>query len=388
MSAERRSGTTTIVWIVVVLGVILLTVLLAPSDSTERPYDLDSPAPEGYRGLRLLVEGLGASVDEVDAGAVDQRSVDRYDVVFVPDGGAPGRVVARWRRFVEAGGRLVLGAPLDDFGPVGTDVDDVPPYFGGLAMSAGECDLDTIDGAGRITLPPLYGGVVVGRGDTSCYGDGEHAIVVRRTIGDGEVVVLASPDLLTNQTMGAPPPDEPVGPVRGNAVIAQRLLAPDLPGGARLAVVTEGAAPIADGTRTVTDHMSWGVKLGLLQLVIAFGYLTVSRARRHGRVVTEEAPVDIAGSAFVQAVGGLLERQGDCARVAEILRDGECRALARRLGVPPTISRSELAAVVAARTERDTAAVERLLTGPVVDESGLVELTRELDSLRQEALHV
>ena len=74
--------------------------------------------------------------------------------------------------------------------------------------------------------------------------------------------------------------------------------------------------------------------------------------------------------------------------VAENTGEGQCRELARRLGLPRTAGRPELAAVVAARTGREPAAVLSLLTDPVDSDAGLVTLTRELDSLRQEALHV
>src|SRR5690606_12276607 len=112
-----------------------------------------------------------------------------------------------------------------------------------------------------------------------------------------------------------------------------------------------------------------------LQLGVAFGFYAFSRGRRHGRVVTEPAPVTIAGSAFVEAVGSLLERQGDVGRAAEVLREGRCRELARRLGRPRSITRAELAGVVAARTGRDPAEVVGLLSDPVDSDADLVALT-------------
>ena len=182
-----------------------------------------------------------------------------------------------------------------------------------------------------------------------------------------------------------------MGAIPGNAVVAQRLLGSGAGAepGRRLGVVTSGIADVAPtGEKSLTDFMSTGVKLGLLELGVAFLFYAWARGRRHGRVVTEPAPVTIAGSAFVEAVGSLLERQGDVPRAAEVVREGQCRELARRLGLPRTAGRPELAAVVAARTGREPAAVLSLLTDPVDSDAGLVTLTRELDSLRQEALHV
>lgn len=405
MSGRGGRGPGFLIWGAVVAVVVAVTVAIAPDGSTTGPYDLSSTEPDGYRGLDLLLDRMGASVEDVDAGELAGAIADdggaAFDIVFVPaSGGATRREVAAWREFAASGGRVVLGEPSPHLGGrPASDGGPVPGFAGAavVSMEPGVCDIATLRGIGPITVPYLWTWAEPDPArDTSCFGDGDAALVVRRPVGSGEVVTLAVPDLFTNATMGAPAPEAPVGPVRSNAVLAQRLLATRLltptpdPGAprVRVAIVTSGLGAVAAGEKTVTDHMSWGVRLGLLQLVVAFAWYAVASARRHGRVVTEEAPVDIAGSAFVEAVGGLYERQGDCGRAAEILREGECRTLARRLGAPPTIGRSELAAVVAARTDREATAVQRLLTDPVEDRAELVELAQALDSLREETLHV
>lgn len=356
------------------LAAVVLTIVLLPSSDETQRYDLDSAQPDGYRGLRLLLEETGTDVDRVDADDVTEETP--ADTVFVPDAaGAGGEQVARWRRYAEAGNTLVLGSPVDGLGAPASDV--------GFSGVDGTCSVDGLAGDEDIVIPFVDTGVEVGA-DDGCFGDGESALIVGRFVGDGEIITLATPDLFTNTTMGAPEPDQPVGRVPDNAVVAQVLL-----GTPRLAVVTSGVEAVGvDGEKGLTDFMSPGVKLGILELGVAFGFYAVARGRRHGRVVTEPLPVTIAGSAFVEAVGSLLERQGDHARTAEVLREGECRRLALRLGLPRSMSRHDLAAVVAERTGRDRAEVERLLTQPVDSETALVEITRELDSLRQEALHV
>ena len=193
--------------------------------------------------------------------------------------------------------------------------------------------IDDLGEAGPIRAPFLTQGVDAGDGD-SCYGDERVALVVRQRLDRGEIVTLATPDLFTNEIMGAPEPEQSVGAIPGNAVVAQRLLGSGAGAepGRRLGVVTSGIADVAPtGEKSLTDFMSTGVKLGLLELGVAFLFYAWARGRRHGRVVTEPAPVTIAGSAFVEAVGSLLERQGDVPRAAEVVREGQCRELARRL---------------------------------------------------------
>ena len=384
--ATSRGGSAR--WILLVLAAVALTVILLPSRETDRPYDLDSAQPGGYRGLRLLLEETGTSVDRVDASDVGASFVTEADTVFVPEASGAGAALTRqWRSYVQAGGRLVLGAPADGLGP---PADPMPAFGGGVAILPGTCTLEPLAAGQAVRMPVDIRGVWVAQ-DESCYGNTTSALIVRRPLGDGEIVTLASPDLFANSFMGAPEPDRPVGKIPDNAVLAEYALAQGPAGSVgshRLAVVTSGIAAAPDGTKGLTDFMSPGVKLGILELGAAFLFYALARGRRHGRVVTEPAPVTIAGSAFVEAVGSLLERQGDHGRAAEVLRAGECRELARRLGLPPDISRHDLAAIVAHRTGREPAAVERLLTDPIESDAALVDITRALDSLRQEALHV
>src|SRR5262249_45544028 len=151
-------------------------------------------------------------------------------------------------------------------------------------------------------------------------------LVVRERAGAGEIVTLATPDLFTNVTMGAPDIDQTsVPPVPGNAVLLERLLGETSTGSGghtRLAVVTSGTATApVNGTKSVTDFRWAGVKVGLWELRAPFVISAVFRGRRHGKLVSEPVPVAIAGSAFTEAVGDLLERQGSHQRAADVLRE-------------------------------------------------------------------
>jgi len=387
----RRSG---FVWVLLALGLII--VVLARPDA-HRPYDLDSTHDDGYRGLQLLLEANGSAVSRLDAADIDAAAAADVDVVYVPMADSVGDAMARdWEDFVGAGGRLVLGTPAASLGATAFDTGVDDEMGGGFLSTAGSftepdvCDVDGLDELAAIWTP-FSSGLLEVDDQQSCFGNGDVAAVVRRTIGSGEVTTVAGPELFTNASMGAPDVGEEsaaAGELADNAVLAQRLLSPD--GAKRVGVVTSGisTAPL-NGSKTLTDFLPSGVKLGLLQLVVAFFVYAMYRGRRHGRVVHDEVPVSIEGSAFVEAVGNLLERQGEHGRAAEVLRTGVSRDLARRLGLPTAVARPDLAAVIAQRTGRDPAAVaDVLIHRAVASDDALVTLSHELESIRQEALHV
>lgn len=378
-------------WMLVVVGAAVLTALLVPSGSDPTPYDLGSAAPDGYRGLRLLLDSFGVTTERISAGAVNGDLTASVNIVFVPEGDRVGRDVAtQLEAFANRGGRVVLGAPTDWLGP--RAVSDPTAETGSSDDACTMPELADAGGASQLNVPFSMASVVVGPGDEFCYGDEASAEIVRTTSeigGGGELITVGSPDLFANDAMGLPAPGEKAAPAPANAVVAQRLLGQRRGAPARLAVVTSGLdQSTSAGDKTLLDFMSPGVRLGLLEIAVAVAFFAIARGRRFGRVVTEPEPVRIAGSAFVEAVGSLLERQGDIARAAEVVREGNCRELARRLGQPAGTGRAGLAAVVAARTGRDPTAVHQLFTQPVDSEAELLALTRDLDALRQEATHV
>jgi hypothetical protein len=131
------------------------------------------------------------------------------------------------------------------------------------------------------------------------------------------------------------------------------------------------------------------VRLGLWQLVAAFVFYAWWRGRRQGRLVQEALPVEIAGSELVSAVGNLMERQGDTARTAALLRGDITRQIAERLGLPAATPVPTLAGLVAERSGRDPDEVLAVLSSrPVESPTDLVRLVDDLESIRLELLHV
>ena len=385
-ASGRIAGRPWVLW--VVMGVaIVVTVLVLPAGQSA--YDLDSAEPNGYRAMALLLGSFDGTIDRLGANDVDAPAARRLPVILIPTpaGGSPTQV-ARWRAFAEAGGTLVLGAPVDGLGASYSTEVTGPGGVGAGAPPS--CEIDRLRGIGRVKVPssaqPLASG-----GGRWCFGGSTEALVVEQRIGAGTVVTVSTPELFTNAALGMADEDRKVVPadqLPGNGLVAEALLAPD--GRAHVGVVTEGVVVTAgSGAKGFTDFISPGVKLGIAEMFAAFLYYAWFRARRHGRRVRETSPVQIAGSELVDAIGNLRERQSDPQHVARRLRAQARRELARVHGLPPTASAADVAAVLAARSGGDVAEITRALGDDVVSsDAELLALVRTLDTIRQEALHV
>ena len=371
--------------VVALLIVFVAGLVLLGGNDHGSPYDLDDPGPDGYKGLRLVLERLGAEVDEGDSSEIDVGLARSGTVVFVPVAAAtPPGETGVWEDFVRSGGRLVLGTPRDDGGPQTTE-----DPAGGMIVGAppGICEIDALADLEAID-PSGFQRLEVPAGARSCFGDGEVALVVQETIGEGTLTTLAGPRLLINDALRAHDQevDDPKGPMRDNVVMASRLLAPE--GQGRVLVITSGVASAELGEESLVSLIGSSVKLGLWQLVIAFALYAWWRGRRHGRVVTEVQPVPIAGSELVAAVGNLMSRRGDPRHAASLLRTAAVRDLAERLGVPRGTDVSVVAELIAARTGREPAAVlGPLASMPISSDGDLLRVAAQLEAIRTEVLH-
>ena len=77
-----RSGRS--VLLVVAMVLLLAGVVALRGSGAGTPYDLDDAGPQGYKGLRLALEWLGARIDRIDADQLDAAMVTRVPVAFVP----------------------------------------------------------------------------------------------------------------------------------------------------------------------------------------------------------------------------------------------------------------------------------------------------------------
>ncbi|MFN8041329.1 MAG: DUF4350 domain-containing protein [Acidimicrobiales bacterium] len=368
----ERSGRGRVLPFVLIVVALIGVALLAgqPHSDDAQAYDPTSNSPSGTKGMVLFLERLGARVDITD----EIPPADAQIALALP-GELPDDREAAVRRWVERGGVLViadstspLSAPRRESATFGGLVDEV--------MEQRTCDIPALSGA--TTLKPAGGyRMAAPPGAGTCYTRDDAAYVVDEPIGRGHVVSIGGGRLFTNELLG----DD------DNAVLVGALLAPS-PGG-RVAVLQapRSQADGGDGP-DLTSLISTGVRLAMLQLVIAFVVYAFWRGRRLGRPIVEPQPVELAGSELVDAVGNLLSQTRSPDRAAAILRADLRRALCERLGLPPDAAPEVVADTAFTRTGADRDRVLlAVVDAPVGDEAGLLAAAQAIDAVRQEVLH-
>ncbi len=358
-------------WLMLVLGVVVigLAIVAGASRPEGRAFDPDSTSPLGSRAFVELLERWGAEVQVTDR----QPPADADIAVAFPNTIAEDRS-APLREWVASGKTLIVADPGSELLPVAFGAGFGATSETSMTVSQGTCDVDAVRDARRLRVPigsPRFRRPGEGQ---ECYSEGGSAFLVALPEGEGDIVGLGSPMVFTNTMLG----DE------DNAVLAVALAAPRR--GTKVAILRlpAGATPPTG----VMDVVGTGVKLGLLQLIVAFVIYSLFRGRRLGRPLHEPLPVHLAGSELVVAVGGLLQQAKSPDRAAAILRSGLRRQIVERLGLPPDAPPQVMAETVAARTGVEP---ERVLYAvadvPVGDEVGLVALAQSIGSLREELFH-
>jgi hypothetical protein len=354
-------------WLLVIGGLVIIAVLAgAPRDGQGEPFDPSSTAPNGTKALVEMLESFGASVDPVSA----EPSPDD-DVALLFEDALGDEATAAVEDWVRAGGTLVVADPFSAYTP---PVAGATGAFGvSPTLDRDRCDIDAVDDL-TVLDPGESVRYEVEPGRASCFGDGTDAFAVVDERGLGRVVAVGGATIFTNARL-----DE-----ADNAPFAARLLVPST--ATSIAVLQAGTDPGSD--RSLSEVMSLGAKLALVQLVAAFGIYAWHRARRLGAPVPENQPVDIAGSELVLAVGQLLQQTRNPGRAAALLRTDFRRRVCERLGLPIEMGADALAEVVLARTELDPEVVRRTITDvPVATDAELLELAQTVESIRQELLH-
>ncbi len=364
-AGAARTRRTVRFWLVL-LGAVLLAALLVGAPGREGPpLDPASTDPLGTRALVLLLEARGATVELVSG------PTSRHDTALVlADDLDPNRrsVVRQW---VDAGGVLVVADPrseLHGLAPTGgARIGPVEPVLAGDCPHPALRSVERVDPAGGL----LYR---VPDGATGCFWRGDAAFVVLRSSGEGTVAALGGAAALVNGAIGQ----------ADNAVLAAALLAPR--DGTTVAFLRP--PPPGEGEAGLLDLVAPDVKQAVLQLAVAFVLFALWRARRLGRPVEEELPVELAGSELVAATGNLLQQAHRRDQAAALLRRRLTAELGERLGTGPGTAPEVVAEAAARRTGMPT---ERLLAvlagGPVADDAALVELAHTIEAIRQEVVH-
>jgi hypothetical protein len=376
MSSNRRTGA--LVAVIVVVVVVVVAIAGRPGDEA---YGLDSTDPSGYKGLRLILEDLGTTVESVDLADLADGS-SPFDAVYLPARGVPDDATATaLEELARSGGHVVVGGGLLDESEFIDDAFLEPTY---RVAQRGDCDVTELADSSGIRV--TGDGMVAAPRTQRCYGEGR-SHVVADDVGEGRLITISSPDLFTNEFMRAGDDLDRNGPLLDNSVVAVRLLQVDE--GAVVAVVTEGIGYVGPtGSSSIGDLIGPGVKLGLWQLAVAFGFYALWRAIRPGRLIEEPTPVELASSDLTAAVGNMMQRRADPADAATALRADALRRIRRRLSLDPAVPPDVVAALVADRTGREPSAVFDALAGAVPQsDAQLVALDHVLTAIRQEVTH-
>jgi hypothetical protein len=325
--------------------------------------DPASTEANGTKALRLILEEVGADVEVVSGPPLGE-----FDTMLLMLDNIGGEMAREVADHVNQGGVLVV----TDFG--GRLTPGLRPSSvagSGIAPTTLErgceitalADVDEI----RITSAPLFEPPNTG---TGCYRVEDDAWLIIRPRGDGTLVTTGGAEWLTNRGIAA----------GDNAVLATALLAPSE--GTRVAIVRPDLAlPGVAGRTTLSDLMPTAVKLGLLQLLVAFGVVVLWRARRLGAPLREVQPVRLPASELVLAVGNLFQRTAARERAAGLLRSDLRTLLTRRLGIPG--DDPALPETLADRADMDVAEVADVLHGPPPQtDQELVLLAQRAESIR------
>ncbi|MEY2570670.1 MAG: hypothetical protein QOE63_1020 [Acidimicrobiaceae bacterium] len=360
---------------VAVVALVIVAFVLGSSGGDSRvtgpSLSPSSVGGDGTKALVLLLQHVGADVRLGDVVPQPDAEValvlrDRLDSV-------QSEQLQAW---VEAGGTLVVADPSSNLSALADSAVPADALVRGTCTVQGIDDVNRLDLGSPITGPDDAGGAMYQvAGAASCFGDGQTAYVVSTTRAQGTVISIGGANPLTNDLLDQ----------ADNSVLAVALLAP----GDHTTIAVLDPNPAGRGSTGLIDLIPTRVQQGLLQLLVAFVVYALWRARRLGRPIVERQPVAIAGSRLVDAVGRLYRRTGSTRRAAADLRADLRRLLVQRYGLPANAPPDAVAEVITLRTGLDRERV-RWAVGdtPINDEATLVALAAELDSIRQEVLHV
>lgn len=339
-----------------VLAVLVGTFLSAARRTDGPPLDPDSTSPDGARALVELLDRFG-DVDVLGAVPGPEQTTavvlqDRFD----------RDAEAGLRDWVRQGGTLLVadrGSAL------------LPPVLGPFGGEASvRCDVAGLEGVRTLDLGD--GAVLDGAGSTaSCATADGSSLVVEERLGDGRIVALGGPGILTNERL-----DE-----ADNAIVAVGLLVPEP--GTRVAFL-QPRLRVGTGERSLVDLVDTPVRAALAQLAVAFGIVVLWRARRLGRPVVEPQQVRIEGAELTDAVGRLLARSRDAGRAAAVLRDRARRDLSGPLGLPLDAPAAQVVDALARRTSLGPDEARRAALDPVTTDDELVAVAALLARAREE----
>jgi len=376
----KRLGLIALLTAAVIVAIGLMS-LVTRGSGNGRPGDPDNARRAGARALAEVLRDQGVQVDvvrtieQLEAAAVNPSTTVLVGSFDYLGQGAADRV----RQHAATARRLVLLEPDDlALGDLGVSVE--PRAQGKLATEAG-CSSEVADPHDRIDVATTVYRVPTGAAGCYSNNDGAAVVILPRSAGLPQTVVLGSLQAVTNAAIGE----------NAHAALALRTLgsAPRLvwyvPGTSDLLAPDSRGQQLSDPDRGIPDWF-WP---GALLAALAFVVHALARGRRLGRVVAEPLPVVVRAVETTEARGRLYRRAADQGRAATSLRAGTRSRLATRLGVPRRAATDTVIEATARATGRDTADLRRLLDGPApATDQALVLLAEQLADLEENVRRV
>ncbi|MFI8776774.1 DUF4350 domain-containing protein [Brachybacterium paraconglomeratum] len=369
-------------WLVaaVVLAVIA-AVLVSVARGLYRDGPLEPDAPTG-QGAKAVVQVLGDLGVEVEtrrhtADAAEDLRAGGTVLLTAPKSlnGEQLTMLAEARE--EGGGRLIVLRP--DFVALSYLTSGITPS-GALReqtrVEAGEACGDLSHGARVLEVPDeedaldgpasLYS--ASGAGTSTCFGSESGALVAE---SDG-VLVLGSPDLLTN---------DGVGRADNSALALNALSASE----ELTWYVPSATDPQGTSSPSLVDHLPGWIGPVAAWLVLAAVLALIALGRRPGPVVVEPLPVTVRPQELVLGRARLLQQASARDAAAAALRAAAATRLADRLGLRHESALDGLLAALAPHVEESPEQLRALLgPAPVPTDRDLVRLAHDLDRLEKE----
>lgn len=373
-SADRRPR-----WLVVLIVLAVLAAVLAAVARgyyRDGPLEPDAPTGQGSRAAVSVLVDLGVQVDTQrhTADVVEDLSEGRTVLVTDPGLLSGAQLEALATSLEESAGTLVLVQP--DFVALGYLTPLISPagtVRTSTLIDAGP-DCDAAFGARQVHVPGDEG--LVGPATTyrtsgqaaGCFASGAGSLVA---VHD-RLVVLGSPDLLTN---------DGIGQADNSALVLNALGSAD----ALTWYVPSPGDPMAATGPDLLDHLpDWASPLALWLLLSALVAL-LALGRRFGPVMVEPLPVTVRPQELVLGRARLLQQSQSRDAAAASLRAAAARRLADRLGIRHEESLDALVAALTPHLEQSPEQIRSLLgPTPVSSDQALVQLAHDLDRLEKE----
>lgn len=346
------------------LALVLLAVFVAISLVAPRS-DRPDLGPGGTAALQRVLQSQGVEVRGAD-------HPETGSTFFLPvDFRGPGqaREVAAW---VREGGRLVIADPASETAAAA----GLPPpegAVGGFSPSRSlvtDCATPETKGVSQVTVASvdsLFGlrpAEAVG-----CIHRGEGAYLVRRRLGEGEVIGLGGLSPLTNLYLSE----------GDNVVLAWNLL-----GRTEQSVVIGGPQPPGAAPRGLWSLLPAPARAIVFQVALATLIFALVRGRRMGLPPREDIPSPIPATALVHATGQLYRRARASGHGLALLQDRFRLRAARRLGVGSDAGDDDLASAIEASAAIPASEVRGVLAPrPEANEEALVSGARDLELLER-----